>query len=230
MKTSIIEKIQKVLELAKRGGTEEEADTALQLAHQLLAKYNLTLDEVESHTTEEDYFIDDSVKSPIKLSWQHYVYQAISNLYFCHYIKGRSSHNIIGKPSNVEVVKYLAAYIVQTGEKLAKQECATTRERNDFKKGFCLKISERAEAEVARAKRGDIKDEQGNALILRPLYEKTANDIKIFLAEKGPRTHKTSFRAAGSTSGFNLGQQAGEHVSLRGTGITANGQRQHSIE
>ena len=41
--TTVIAKIQKLLALGRRGGTEQEADAAMAKAQELLAKYNLDL-------------------------------------------------------------------------------------------------------------------------------------------------------------------------------------------
>lgn len=43
MNKDLIEKIQKCLELARRGGTEAEADTAMRKVQELLAKHNLSM-------------------------------------------------------------------------------------------------------------------------------------------------------------------------------------------
>lgn len=45
---AIVERIQKILALGRRGGTEAEAAAAMAKAQELLAEHNLTLAQVES--------------------------------------------------------------------------------------------------------------------------------------------------------------------------------------
>lgn len=109
----LIDRIQKLLALGERGGTEAEATAAMRKVHELLAKHNLSLDDVkESPVAEEDYVRDEAASSP-RQPWQDWVWTSVAELYFCKHFKrkfgSQTTHLLIGKPSNIAVVKYVAA-------------------------------------------------------------------------------------------------------------------------
>jgi hypothetical protein len=83
----IIEKINKLLALGERGGTEAEATAAMQKVHELLAKHNLSLDDVkESPVAEEDY-VRDEAEASARQPWQDWVWTSVAELYFCKHFK-----------------------------------------------------------------------------------------------------------------------------------------------
>src|SRR4051812_832746 len=122
---SIISRINKLLALGERGGTEAEATAAMQKVHELLAKHNLSLDDVKDAPTEEEDYIQDETTGAAKQPWQDVVWSGVARLYFCKHLKRTgpdgTRHLLIGKPSNIAVAKYVAAYLVRTGEELARR-------------------------------------------------------------------------------------------------------------
>ena len=225
----IIERINKLLALGERGGTEAEATAAMQKVHELLAKHNLSLDDVkESSVAEEDYIQDES-EGKRGQPWQDYIWTAIAKLYFCKHLtrSGPSGtrHLVIGKPSNIAVVKYLAAYIVRTGEELARQAAASSESkqafRNSFKKGFAYRLAVRVEEEIASAKAGKMTDSAtGTALIVSPLYDQSNRDIDRFIMASGMKVRRsTGSINVSNRDGFTAGRSAAESVSLRGNGV-----------
>lgn len=216
MEQSILEKIQKCLELARRGSTEGEAAAAMAKVQALLAKHNLSLAEVESHGQKpEDYVRNEAGRLQ---PWQRYIWNGVAKLYFCSFFTSGPNGIVIGKPSNITIVSSMATYVCQLGERLARSGSNDRAFRNSFKAGFAQRVSQRCHEEIKRAKENQVMDENTNrALILAPLYERTGKEIALFLANQGIRTtQKRSTSRYSSAAGFNAGRSAGDSVSLRG--------------
>jgi hypothetical protein len=135
---------------------------------------------------------------------------------------GSTSHLLIGKPSNIAVVKYVAAYVIRTGEELARRAGTGATFRNSFKKGFAGRIAVRAKEEIARAKSGGLSDSAtGKALVVAPLYEQTKRDIDRFMLEQDLKPKMQAARSIGVSDqdGFRAGRAAADTVSLRGDAV-----------
>lgn len=244
MDNATIEKIQKCLELARRGGTEGEANAAMARVQALLAKHNLTMAEVEDRgQTVEDYVRNDLGRLQ---PWQRSVWNGIASLYFCSYFSSGKNGVLIGKPSNAAIVRSMADYICKLGERLAAEGSAKSLEdlpddlrydaamrsmitqfRNSFKAGFSSRIYQRCAEEIRSAKAGNMTDENtGCALVVAPLYEKTGKEIAVFLRSLGVSVRsKTQSRRISSGDGYRAGQSAGNSVSLRGNTIGGGSKR-----
>lgn len=221
MDNSIIEKIQKCLELAKRGGTEGEATAAMSMVQSLLAKHNLSLAEVESKGQKpEDYVRNEAGRLQ---PWQRYVWNGIARLYFCSFFTSGANGIVIGKPSNIAIVENMAGYLCGLGETLAKAESKDRSFRNSFKAGFAQRISQRCHEEIKRAKENKVFEANTcTALVLAPLYEKTGKEIATWLFNQGIRTTaKRSTQRVSNGAGYNAGRSAGDGVSLGRNGITS---------
>lgn len=239
---SIIAKIQKLLALGERGGTEAEAEAAMQKVHELLAKHNLSLDEVKDAVEDEDY-VQDFVTATNKQPWQDYIWAAISKLYFCQcYQRKKMSggkvasvqHMVIGKPTNIAVVKYVASYVVRTGEALAREAAKDRGDSrtfiNSFKRGFAARINARVNEEIRKAREGRMTDSAtGTALVVAPLYDQAKRDIDSFLCQQGIRPRQGTSRATGigNSDGYRAGHEAADSVSLRSNGL--NQAKTHAI-
>lgn len=234
MDQALLAKIEKCLALARRGGTEAEADTAMRKVHELLAAHNLSMMDIEAAKEKpEDYMWNDLGAAP--RPWQRNVYHAIARLYFCDVLTDRRKRThseprliLIGKPSNVAIVKHMVEYLIPLGDNLALQAGGQDREfRTSFKNGFSSRINERVTEELRRAKAGQVKDETGRALILAPLYERTGKELKLFLNSQLDGNSRVSNSSRGSQNrsaeGHAAGREAGDRVALRSNGIAAHG-------
>lgn len=238
---SIHEKIQKLLTLGERAGTEGEAQNAMALAHALLAKHNLTMSDVGAHGTEapEALETDDSVPTALRNTyWRDACYSAVAKLYFCKvYMKknrstGQRFYAIVGKPSNIAVVKYMAAYLVRSGDELATQkskQAAQSQADNgvilnvkafaaSFRMGYATRIEKRVNDEIEAARKGSIKDETGTALVLAPVYDKATKEIDAYLGDKRFTKARSSVNV-NSSSGYMAGQEAGSNANLRSNSV-----------
>jgi Protein of unknown function (DUF2786) len=243
--SAIHEKIQKLLALAERGGTEAEAQAAMTAAHALLAKHNLTISEVQAYGEEkpEDIVTDDSTPAPLRNQyWRDTIYCAIADLFFCNaFMRTRKKNRwyvVYGRPSNIQAVHYVAQSLIRTGETLATQEAKAAAQRmaNDgvelnvrawaasFRIGYAQRIRQRVKEEINKAKRGEVKDETGTALILSPLYDREQNAIATIMQQHGIKlTNSRSSVNVRSSSGYQAGKEAGNRASFARNGLSSGG-------
>lgn len=250
MDSNVVSKIKKLLALGERAGTEDEAKVAMQKAHELLAKHNLamgdvTFDEVLEETVETDESTPTELRNTL---YKDEIYAGVAELYFCHLFYRKRIINgqtkrwlcITGKPSNIAITKYLAAYICRTGENLAKEVAKTEAQnlandgvilnirayKNSFKIGFATRIRQRATVQIRAARNNEMRDDTGTALILAPVY---ARENKLVQAHLGTLklNLKTSSRAVyvKSESGYQAGQNAANSVNFDNSAVSSKAQR-----
>lgn len=155
---NIISKINKMLELARRGGTEAEGRTAQKMADELLSKYSLLIANIEGKTNPEDYMFEGTMTNTLRATWQDSIYVAISKLYLCTYFKSYKSdktsiRSIVGETANVEVAKKVAAHLVLIALTLAKETSKGSNKIRSFKKGFACRIWARVEEQLKEENR-----------------------------------------------------------------------------
>jgi hypothetical protein len=227
---AIITKIQKLLALGERGGTEAEATAAMQKVHELLAKHNLSLNDVKNAPDAEEDCVMDETTATAKQPWQDYIWDSIAKLYFCRHLKRTRysgnkvtgvQHLTIGKPSNIAVVKYVAVYLIRTGEALAKEAAVGQDSRqtfiNSFKKGFAIRVAGRVAEEIQKARDGKLADSAtGTALTVLPLYEQAKREIDTSIQESNihPRAPRGGRVGVSNYSGYTAGKEAANGVSL----------------
>ena len=236
-------KIQKLFNLAERAGTEAEALAAMNAAQILLAKYNLTSADIEAVAEgQETVQADDSTPMPLRNSiWQSSIYSGIAQLYFCAVYRKRKQglwfYCVVGKPSNIAVVHYVARCVINTGKELADKEARIAAQRcaddgvelntrpwkASFLLGFAARVRERALAQIREAKANTIKDQTGTALVLAPAYNTAEKEVAAFMRDAGTKLrHSTQRTTATSRSGFDAGRDAGNNANLAANGIAQN--------
>ncbi len=233
---SLILRIQKLLALGERAGTEAEAEMAMSKVHELLAKHNLSLADIpDSIEAQEAYEMTEAAEGALRQPWQDWVWSSVAKLYFCRHLKraryqGRRTimehHLLVGKPSNIAAASYIATYVVRTGEELARIAADASHSKRafiaSFKKGFGHRIVSRVSEQIVKAMEGKLTDSSsGSALILSPLYKKTSAEIDAFLLKEDVHPSKAGSRAAAPSdfAGYQAGRAAAEHVSLNNNGV-----------
>lgn len=181
----ILDRAKKMLALGKcLGTTEQERDTALQMAYRLLAKHNLTVADVNMHEAPEPR---DRYKVPgWSMLWAKSAHHHIADLFFCEYYYGgkinstKCWHYFVGKEGNATTAMHMADYIVASILKEGRTRygdnlCPETR---SFALGAVSKLRQR----IAVLKEQAAKDPElssGTALMLVNVYasEKAANAL-----------------------------------------------------
>lgn len=146
----IVRKIQKMLRLAEKAGTEEEARTAMKMAHEMLRRYNLSLGEVnsfiEQQCNEEVFsFKGQSIPSYLKL-----LSNAMALLFNCKTIwirdnrKKEISANFVGFGADPVVACQTYQFLMQFARRKARERKLKGGKKSDYLFGSAHSILERA--------------------------------------------------------------------------------------
>ena len=172
-KVSIL--INKLMALARDdGATEAEAALAAEKAQALMTEHNLSMANIEAaggQSGEEGQRVKDGVSHRQVYKWQRELMRAVADLNFCYcteqvkYHARTTSFNgyqLIGRAANVVSTRTMFEYLVQTIERLAREDVQDpkgyfTRYAHSFKEGCADRVvdrlRQRRDEEVARQER-----------------------------------------------------------------------------
>lgn len=171
---SVIRKIQKLLALGKRGGTEAEASAATDMAMELLAKYNLDMAIIDKAVVEGGTVVAPEKREKSKIDrsamykWQQSLCRRIAESNYCWYWaqdirepKGKPKngwqdyrtvkrHVILGREANVTAVTFMYEYLVETLESLLPYPHVERLSRSaiSWREGAAERLAERIEAKA----------------------------------------------------------------------------------
>ncbi len=182
----IIDRIKKILAIANcAGATEAERDTAMKMAHNLMAKYNLSMASVTKSKKEGREHKERQTGS---YPWVKCVCDDVAKLFFCSYfstkVGSQTRHTFIGLESNVQTAYEMSMYVIKSIEREARRKKKEGAHDGNWERSFCvgaqIVISRRcAELRAAAEKESEKAPElsSGTALVLASLYdsEKAAN-------------------------------------------------------
>ncbi len=228
----IINKIRKLTALAERAGSEAEAETAMSLVHELLTKYNISIADIKS--TGDTEYEQRVFRETYGQAWVRIIYAAISSLYFCRCFyntsEGRQNISVVGRPLNVETVKYIMEVVLRTANRQAREYAhqptiRTSNRRNalnSFKKGYGVRIAQRCYAMIEEAKSQDFQgSEAGSALVVANYYKSEEIAINAWLErERGIKALKAArLNFGGDLESMRAGEKAANNVNLRNSGL-----------
>lgn len=182
----IFQKIKKLLALANdNGASEAEAQTAMQLAHDILAKHNLSLAEVNAHQGHSE-ITEERVSDFSPTAWKGMIWDSTCKLYFCRHLFSDFTFRkgvvrfIYGKPDNVKTTKLMAAYFIKTVKKIADRECEGFGRtyKKDFLQGCAWRLASKIEN-----LRSSKKKQQSTGTGLMVIYEANERLIDEFLKD-----------------------------------------------
>lgn len=164
----IIKKIQKILRLAHQAGSEDEAKTAMQMAHDLLAKYDLSLSDLNDFTEDrctEEFctFSGKFISGHIKL-----LVDAMCVLFQCRtiFIKDKKhnkiSVNFIGLGADPIVACQTYQFLLEFASRMAQERKIKSSAKSDYFFGFSHSILKRV-LEINQQKQ---PCQQENSLVL----------------------------------------------------------------
>ena len=191
----ILDRVQKMLALANdTRASEGERDNALRMAYNLLAKHNLTIEDVEARSRDNS---DPRVNHPLdswSQLWAKHIFNAMGKLFFCKYYFGKKinatkcRHHFTGRTSNATTAavmgEYLVTSILRECRKLYTHNLAP--ESRAFATAAAYRICARVD-ELIKLKQEETAQEasDGRALVLADLYRTEADANALFLQETG---------------------------------------------
>lgn len=126
MEEKVIEKIRKCLALANNNPSEEEAKAAALMAQKLLAKYNISLSDVEGsdvseEIVEETVWFKDCVKG-VARAWKYQLAAIVGKNFRCKYFfYGKSAVAFYGHKTDTQVAAEVFKYLFALGDRLANR-------------------------------------------------------------------------------------------------------------
>lgn len=123
----IIEKIRKCLALAQNNPSEEEAKAAALQAQKLLAKYNISMTDIDSVNEVEEIvecsiWFNDIVKG-VARAWKYQLADIVARNFRCkHFFYGKSGVAFYGHKTDAEAAKEVFSFLYSMGDKLANRE------------------------------------------------------------------------------------------------------------
>lgn len=165
----IIKKIQKLLKLAEKAGTEDEAKTAMLRVRELLAKYNLSLGDVKAFAEDDCNEAAFTLKSRYCPSHIKMLVNACCALCGCkamvaYYLDGninRIGLNFIGVGADAIVACQTFQFLLHFAKRKILERNIKKAEKSDYYYGFSLAVLERALA----IKKSYSESAQENALV-----------------------------------------------------------------
>ncbi len=174
----VVDKIQKLLQLAAKNPNEAEAASATAKAQELLAAYNLDVATIERESGVSGKRLDENVSGGM-YKFQQKLWQHVAELNFCMYwtqrVRRRDNfvwrgrrilttfeHRLVGRATNVAATKNLAGYLHQTIERLCREKVGDgnlTQIRSSFMIAFREGIVDRI-VEKIEARRQKVLDEE----------------------------------------------------------------------
>jgi hypothetical protein len=171
--TSVLEQIQKLLNLASRNTSVAEAASAAAKAQELLEKWNLDVSAVENHASADGRREDAKVRGGF-YKWQRDLWYSVAHLHFCMYwtqeywspeqathkrtYDGKvqrgaycKRHRLVGRVVNVQATQHLAKYLEGAIENLVNERTRGLRSEAfsnwavSFRKGAAMNLMERIE-------------------------------------------------------------------------------------
>lgn len=215
----ILERVKKMVALGNdAGATEAERETALRMAYNLLAKYNLSLSDLPEDQSNEARERQDVVISADR--WARSLAQAVAKLFFCKYFysrtgtSGKDKHCFVGRQSNVITARYMSEFLIKS----VKRE-ATTRYKSPTTpqgRSFCVGTVDSIRKRVEEMIKNDTESTPGTALVLVTLHQREADANEKWLNGTGVSLTTAKARADNSlrASAFYDGREYGKTVSL----------------
>lgn len=213
---SIIEKVKKLFALGARGDTHEAA-LALEMAQRLMAKHQLTQEQVEVGEIVEDGLRSIATVTKAKM-WELRLYHGVADAFGVGllFYKGQSfpwggcvtaTYNFIGPKTEVQLAVYVATYLQR---QLVKARGAFTRSLNPAmdRKGKSREVDAYCEGWVAAVLKKVV-----------PLVPSAAQRAAVVAAKEkrtknGPKL-ELNHNAGGSIASAVAGAEDGDDVDLR---------------
>lgn len=233
MKEKIIDRIRKMMKLRDdAAATQGEIENASALIQKLLFEHNLTIDEIgEVQAERYELFTENPDQRKRESDWVPRLYYVIAKWNFCSVVVTSKRDNpndrahksffvrIVGKPSDVEVVKYLCSWLIPKIRGMANEAYRNyngIEKSGKFMRGYyagCVQgLDFKLKNEHERLKQ---ETPQANALVLRRDTE-LANAVSQFFPRLG--RHRRSTGLSGR-DGYSQGHEAGRNLNLT-RGIT----------
>jgi hypothetical protein len=202
--------------------SENEAEIFMQKVQELLIENNLSDDVLNSENQEDVPVNREEYPMTVKTSWFGILAKATATLYFSdviwktkHTAKGftiKKDHflSFVGREHNRKVAIGMFDYFMKTMKRLSREKYDNPAQRNDYIKGFSIRLASRILTEIRKAK--DTSVPSSNLGNLPALYNSEAKTVALYMENLHvKKANKTSIKA---TNEAMQGYRDAENVSL----------------
>lgn len=220
--SDILAKVKKLMALGE-SPSEAEAASALEKARILLARYSLSLTDIDSHATDvvEGVLLE---KKRLR-SWESHLIQVIAQSTFTQALHvnrgGRGQVLLIGREINTVAAADLFAYLHLTVLKLGRAHSAKVAHLESFRRGVVQRIGERIAEESAGLEKtggmwaGSEKVKNADDRQLMVVMEATASrENDAYISGKFGKIRSKKVGRQVDASSYHRGRAAGNEVSL----------------
>ena len=223
MTDNIVEKIQKLFNLARNGGaTEAEAAQALTLAHRLMLKHGLDQAHVEVKPEVDKDFIDQSIKL-----WHQVIAVNVCNMFGAKPVfnTAGSGFIIVGRAETRAAAATTYVFIVDQIEvhyKLGLPYGLSKADRSRWRKEFKLAAAVRVGRRIAQIINDMVKDDETavaavgcTALVVMTHRDHLESEVDDYLSVAMPKLREREIvTTTKPTVASALGRAAGEKVRI----------------
>lgn len=220
--SAILEKLQKLKELAARPGTPAEAAVATAKMQEILFRYNLSMADVDGHVQDSAYIDEDLVVEATrhtqwKLVWQKSLVHAIARHNFCKSVwwSGTYRLSVLGLRHNVDAVLWMHRHVAGEISRLAVEARSLAAvppgSRTSWTRSFCLgAVREIANRLFEQRERDTAASAQSTALV-----HVSVEALKKAVAERfGKLNASRPSREASHYDAYRSGCAAAKRISL----------------
>jgi hypothetical protein len=227
MSDKIISRVRKMLALAgDAAASEGERDNALRMAHNILAKHNLSMAEIEATTGEAGEARGSETCETRNQPWARKASSAIGSMLFCSYFFSKSSragkvtHNFVGREGNAKTAAELAAFVVNSIMSEANKKWKLQADPGPWWTSFCKGAADSVwarceEIRLTAERASSAEASTGTSLVLASLYASELAANKAFIAESmGLKLVSSKPRQKRVGDGYSAGRTFGNGISL----------------
>lgn len=219
IENKVLARVKKMLALGKdAAATEGERDNALRMAYNLLAKHNLSIEDLQADEVQEVRERQDAVVSADR--WARSLAQSVAKLFFCRYFymatgtSGKDRHCFVGKQSNAITARYMSEYLIASVKREASKryKSPTSPEGRSFCVGTVDSVRRRVDEMLA----ADTDSTPGTAVALRSVRENEYDANSAWMQAAGLEVETRKARADNALryGAFSDGRAFGKTVSL----------------
>jgi len=246
----IVAKIQKMLALANNNPCEEEALTAMKMARTMLAKYNLSMAEVEGLDVDDDStnVVQDTINGKNSYKRWEIMLAAVLEEFVPIRILQRSCYSgnrrvkrivFVGDKVDVVVAQQMFEYLRKTVQKMAsKASTAAKKEqvseelsifgfqptfnKSRYKKSYCVGAVDRLRSRFIELKKKDEDNiEQAYALVVQSKSEKVDQFIEEEMNVRQARRSRSSIDHSAYSQGHREAAGIGLSSQVGTAGVAA---------
>lgn len=227
----VLERIKKMLALGNDSAASEgERENALRMAYNLLAKHNLSMNDLPGDELNEPREKQETTVSADK--WARSLAHSIADLFFCKYFyqqthtSGKDRHFFVGRVSNSITALSMSEYLIKSIKREAtkRYKSPTSPEGRSFCVGTVNTIRSRVQDMLRKDSEATDGAAPGNALVLvavrkreTELNDQWLEDAGTTLATAKPRADN-SLRAGAYYDGKSYGKSVSLNQQMGHTG------------